>query len=343
VRNIQFILPLVLVASMNALAQTGQTSPGSSLTVPQEAMLTRDTLSRDQMKQLAEFMDNNELRQRKDLVAPRIAMDRMTKALKALKVDCDLTAAAQIVEFTGKRWGRNASVGVYEAACSSGTAYRVIFRDDGEASATSCFALDASSPAAGSQLEAAIDGKCSESVVANANQRAEKLLLALGARCQVTDTRWLGEQSATHLEYVETKCADGGDYVMRLPTPGHSGNAGFESCAEAREKGIVCTLSGAPAGVGGGSSDRPDLAWFKSRLVGANVPCDVVQARIVGREKVRRRYVVEFECRDVAEGLVAFVSPPEADPADFESIDCLAATGRGVTCEYSRSQGATAR
>ena len=219
----------------------------------------------------------------------------------------------------------------------------MILRDTGEASAISCFAIDASPALDVGEIGEGIEGKCSESVVAGANQRSERLLSALGTRCQVTDTRWLGEQAATHLEYVEAKCADGAGYVMRLPTPGGSGSVGLDSCAVSREKGIACVLSAAPAGEGQTSTARVDLAWFKSQLSAAKVQCDVAQARIVGREKIRRRYVVEFECRDVPSGVVAFVPPPDAAADTFESMDCTAALVRGVTCEYSKSQGASAQ
>jgi hypothetical protein len=338
VREIRFVLTLAFTAAMPCFAQTPPANPGAP-NMPAEAMLTRDTLSRDQMKQLAEFMDNNELRRRKDLVAPRIAASRMTRALQALKVDCDVSAAAQIAEFIGKHWGRNASAGIYEAACRTGAAYRVTLRDTGEATAISCFAIDASPPTDAGGFGEGIEGRCSVSVVATANQRSERLLSALGTSCQVTDSRWLGEQAATHLEYVEAKCADGAGYVLRLPTPGSTGSAAIDTCAQSREKGIGCVLTATPSV--SEPAGRPDLAWFKSRLSAANVKCDVAQARIVGREKIRRRYVVEFQCRDAEAGVVAFVPPPDADADTLESMDCEAAVARGVTCEFSKSPAAS--
>ena len=48
-----------------------------------------------------------------------------------------------------------------------------------------------------------------------------------------------------------------------------------------------------------------------------------------------RRYLVEFECSDRPEGLVAIV-PPAADTVNpFESMNCALAAERGIRCELS--------
>ena len=63
--------------------------------------------------------------------------------------------------------------------------------------------------------------------------------------------------------------------------------------------------------------------------------CQTKRARIVGRESIKRRYLVEFECSDRPEGLVAFV-PPAGDTVNpFESMSCTSAAERGIRCELS--------
>jgi hypothetical protein len=76
------------------------------------------------------------------------------------------------------------------------------------------------------------------------------------------------------------------------------------------------------------------LSWFKEELSRNGVGCETKRARIVGRESIKRRYLVEFDCADRPEGLVAFV-PPAGDTAHpFESMTCALAAARGIRCEW---------
>ena len=89
----------------------------------------------------------------------------------------------------------------------------------------------------------------------------------------------------------------------------------------------------APA-AGRAVDSRPSLEWFKEALTRNGVSCVTKRARIVGRESIKRRYLVEFECSDRPEGLMAFV-PPVGDTANaFESMNCEAAAKRGIRCEW---------
>jgi hypothetical protein len=66
--------------------------------------------------------------------------------------------------------------------------------------------------------------------------------------------------------------------------------------------------------------------------------CQTKRARIIGRESIKRRYLVEFECTDRPEGVIAFV-PPAGDAVNaFESMDCAKAATRGIRCEFIAAQ-----
>jgi hypothetical protein len=52
--------------------------------------------------------------------------------------------------------------------------------------------------------------------------------------------------------------------------------------------------------------------------------------RLVGRETVSRRYVVEMQCPDMTE-LVAFI-PLEGSTKKLETLDCAAAMQRNILC-----------
>lgn len=332
---------LILVSSAFA-----QSPPAGAGGVPQAAgpekqqIYTRDTIATEDLRKLADFMDNESIIERKDLVSSRIANERVGRALALLKVDCKIINAAHVAEVTGKEWGwKNASVGLYEAACESGAGYLVTLRDTHEASATLCFAAESQikEPAKASRAE-----RCLLPENAVPNMRAQKMLGTFGINCAVDASQWLGESATLHLDYIESRCKDGQGYVIHVPVPGSPGTAGAMSCEQSATVGIPCTW--AQHTQSASDDARPDLNWFKEQLKRAGVSCDVLQARIVGREKIRRRYVVEFQCRDNPNGLVAFVPPDSTNAKDFESMDCIAAAVRGVRCEYSpvvKPMGAT--
>jgi hypothetical protein len=63
------------------------------------------------------------------------------------------------------------------------------------------------------------------------------------------------------------------------------------------------------------------------------VSCQSKRARIIGRESVKRRYLVEFECSDRPEGLIAYVPAAGDATHAFESMNCPSAAQRGIKCE----------
>jgi hypothetical protein len=80
---------------------------------------------------------------------------------------------------------------------------------------------------------------------------------------------------------------------------------------------------------------RPTLQWFKDALSKNGVACDVKKARVVGRESIKRRYIVEYQCPQQPHGVVAYV-PSNADTVNpFEWIDCEAAAARKLACQFT--------
>jgi hypothetical protein len=130
---------------------------------------------------------------------------------------------------------------------------------------------------------------------------------------------------------------------VRAPRPGNAGTLEVMDCRKAGEAGVRCKLTAAAAGEAGAAADaRPTLAWFKEALGRNAVPCQVKRARIVGRESIKRRYVVEFECEDRPQGLIAFV-PAAGDTVNpLEPLDCPAAAARGIKCQFVPAQGSPA-
>jgi hypothetical protein len=135
---------------------------------------------------------------------------------------------------------------------------------------------------------------------------------------------------------VEVACEESGDYVVRAPRPGHGGTVEVLNCQEVIKAGIRCEFAPSPTSASDtGSDSRPTLSWFKDALLRNGVSCETKRARIVGRESIKRRYLVEFECAGQPQGLVAMV-PASGDTVNsFESMNCQTAAGRGIHCQLS--------
>lgn len=101
--------------------------------------------------------------------------------------------------------------------------------------------------------------------------------------------------------------------------------------------GVAPAVAATSAAAGGSplpEGQRPDLQWFKNALSERGVVCEVKKARIVGRESVKRRYVVEYQCDRQPQGLVAYVPAPGDTVNSFESMDCAAAAERKIACQF---------
>jgi hypothetical protein len=154
--------------------------------------------------------------------------------------------------------------------------------------------------------------------------------------------KWLGQGGTPKADYTEVACADGQGFVLRTPTPGSiAGNIDVIGCKDAASHGAQCQLSASsvPAAAAAASAasaveQRPTLQWFKEALAKNGVSCDVKKARVVGRESIKRRYLVEFQCPQQPRGLVAYVPSPGDTTNPFESIDCDAAAQRKITCQF---------
>jgi hypothetical protein len=272
--------------------------------------LGRDTLSQSDLKRLAEKIDQWNRVEGKAGVPPRVAKTRTTAMLAVLKVSCVVSDAA----YRGTA-PADAEQHIYEAACEDGMGY-LLYLQESSLNGTSCLAVGQDESGVKCALPANSDGKVMAGAVLNRNH----------IRCNVRDLKWLGA-SAANLDHTEVACEGSGGYVVRIPRPGSSGKLDILGCEDAIKQGIACELSS--------DDSRPSLPWFKEALRRNGVSCQTKSARIVGRESIKRRYLVEFECSDRPEGLVAFVPPAGDTVNSFESMNCAAAAERGIRCALS--------
>jgi hypothetical protein len=306
----------VLVLPVEARAQAA----GGEVRVPVnpdagEDLRTRNALSQAEIKRLAEQVEQWN-RVEGSGVSLRVAKQRTAAMLKVLNVACVVTNAAYrgpAPDVVGKN--------VYEAACEDGMGYLLMLQGS-TLIGTSCLATGDESP-----VKCALPGNSDGKVI------AARLLNSQHVQCTVQDFRWLGANAAG-LDHVEVACADGAGYMIRTPHLGLTGKLEVFGCQDAVKQGVRCELSSQAASTRAAVVDsRPSLAWFKDALSRNGVSCQSKRARIVGRESLKRRYLVEFECTDRPEGLIAFV-PSAGDTANqFESMSCPSAAERGIRCE----------
>jgi hypothetical protein len=310
----------VLALPLEAFAQaTGAPNSGAAgRQEPGGDNVSRDTLSQADLKRLNEKIDQWNRVEGKLGVPPRVAKVRTAAMLEVLQVTCGVSNAAY--RGTGPE---DAQQNIYEAACKDGMGYLLLLQDS-SLKGISCLSADREQSPVKCALPENSDSKVAAAAVLAGNKIS----------CKVRDLKSLGT-SAANLDHIEVACEDGGAYVIRSPHPGAGGKLEVLGCQDAIKQGVACELSPTASAAPPPAADsRPTLAWFKEELSRRGVSCQTKRARIVGRESIKRRYVVEFECSDRSEGLVAYV-PPAGDTVNpFESMTCASAAERGIRCEF---------
>jgi hypothetical protein len=301
-------------------------------------------MSQADVSGLADFVDNTRRLERKDLQPKSTAIKHSKVMLDALHIACELTDAEQVGAGKTTAGGQSVDIGLYETACSNGMGYLLTLVGKASASGVSCFAASATQPGDTSDL-AKVDPKCHLPANQDINAMATSVMRNAGTPCDARGVKWLGQGGSPALDYTEIACNEGEGFVVRTPLPGSIGVAiDILGCASAATHGAQCQMSApapavaaAPAAAGGGpppEGPRPDLQWFKDALSKHGVSCDVKKARVVGRESIKRRYIVEYQCPQLPQGLVAYVPSPGDSAGVFESIDCAAAAERKLACQF---------
>jgi hypothetical protein len=330
---------LLMIGSGGVLAQV--TVPGAGLNSSREGFTT-GYMSQGDVKGLADFADTTSRLGRKDLVSKTLAAKRSTTILKALQISCQLTDAQHVAAGKSMVAGKPVDIGLYEVACANGMGYLLTTQDLSTASGISCLAASATQ-SNDTPDPVKVDLRCRLPANEDLGEMATAVMRNAGTTCNARTVKWLGESAAPKLDYTEVACSDDRGLVLRTPTPGSAGNIDVISCPDAATKGAKCQLSTAePAAVSAApapaSEARPSLQWFKDALSKNGVACDVKKARIVGRESIKRRYIVEYQCPQQPHGVVAYV-PSDGDSINpFEWIDCNAAAARKLSCQFAAAQ-----
>lgn len=255
------------------------------------------------------------------------ATQEVAAILASTSLTCKLTDAAQVAEGPATVNGHTVNTKTYEIACDTGVGYFLIAQPPEKPAGFSCFAADAARAAQGKQAGTA----CMLSANADLKAMIGTALSRQGKSCQARDIRWIGENTTTGMEFIETACTDGAGYVLKLPQPQSTQQAAAMACADAAGQGIACKLtsSGAPI---------VTIETFKAALAQHKIACDAVNLRVIGKQTMSKRHVVEFQCPQQPLGLVAFI-PLSDSTAPFETFDCpTAAAKQHVACKLIAGQ-----
>ena len=269
----------------------------------------------------------------KDAPAGRAKAQADSEALlKTLQISCSVTNAALLVAGTvqGKPGAKGTAATVYEVACAEGMGYILESQGTEQPVGNSCVhaedarARDVAKGAKPSFFCTLPENKDVYAYVARLIESGKSVA------CTVKDLQWFGRSNATHSEYSEAVCKEGNGFLVRTPEPGSQSPTMVMSCAEAAEQGIKCALTDA-----GPVKTPMTLDTFKEALAHNGVSCKIDEIRLVGREEVRKRYVVEYRCADQSASAVAFL-PLEGNTAPYDAVDCAKAAKSGVNCSLSK-------
>ncbi len=328
----------VLSLAISAMAQTGPAGTGAGANNPmnQGADPAREQTNSDSDRIYREQLSNKR-RGKQPAETKAQAIETAAELANGLQLSCDIRDAARVASGPASVKGKTVETRTYEVACGDGTGYLLVSQGSEAPLGYSCFAAE------GQREVAAEKGQLFEDIcILGANQdikaMASSVLSHAGTPCTVDKLKWLGQGAASHREYTEVACHDGKGYVIATTIPGWAGPARAIGCGEAPSYGVTCQMTSAPPAAATaatpGADPTPTLEDFKAALVQHGVTCTPANIRVIGKENVRKRHVVEFLCPEQPNGLVAYI-PLGSNTNKFETQDCATAAKSGVVCKLT--------
>jgi len=325
------MVAFAILAGLFATGAPAQNNPGgTSGSMGSSVRSTEEGKYRDaQGDKVDDYVGRARIMNGQDPAAARAdAKTASARILGAIQLPCDITDAEPVGRGKTKINGKPADVRIYEVACSNNLGYLLVSQGDAEPYAISCFSADSTYA-----VEAAAGRKTDMFCQLPANKdvkvMAAAVMSAEGTKCAVQKLQWFGRSAASHTEYSEVVCDDGAGYLLRTAQAGSTAPTTVMSCKEAAQKGIKCRLTDA------GPVEKPvTMDTLKEALAAGGVTCNATQSRLIGQESTRKRYVVEFQCPEHPEGLIAFI--PTGDNSNkLETMSCKDAVASHVLCELA--------
>jgi hypothetical protein len=258
----------------------------------------------------------------------QMAKEESGKLISAIQLACDPSDAALVGRGSARSEGKTIEVNAYEVTCSNRMGYILVSQGPQRPIAMSCFAADARH-SAGATLGETADLYCQLAGNKDFKVMAASQMTTARTNCVVSQVRWFGLSASSQSDYSEVACADGAGFLLKIPQTAASGTASVLSCQEAARQGLNCRLTD-----GGPVSMPVSMQTFRDALKQNDVNCEPLHMRMIGRESVAKRYVVEVQCQEQPNGLVAFI-PVAGTTSKFETLDCAAANERQIRCEFT--------
>jgi hypothetical protein len=313
-------------------AQSASTTRATPEAIPPSMNPSTDTAA-DQTAIFGNYQDqakrlNKEDKAKGKTLADLMAQDKAdaTTLVQSVQFTCNVTSAILAASGPATSGDTTINTKTYEVTCGDGMGYYLVSQEPGTPYGFTCFGAVATRDA-----DVAAGRKPSSVCGLPANQDVKAMAAAVlshaGKTCQVHDWRWIGQSVKSHTDYTEVACADGG-YVIAAPLPGSTLKPIIVGCHESYLQGIPCKLS----------DNGPQIVTmqtFQDALLQHHVVCTVVKSRLVGMESIKQRHIVEFQCPEHPDGLVAYI-PLGGNAAPFETVDCNTAAKRGITCKLTK-------
>ena len=259
------------------------------------------------------------------------AKQESTKLISAMQLACELVDAELEGRGKSKVNGKTLDVTAYEVACSNHLGYILVSQGEQKPIAMSCFA-------AATTYEADIANgdkpnfRCRLEANKDVKVIAAALMTTVGAACNVSNVKSFGMNDTTHVEYTEVACTDGNGYLLKIPQTISDIQVSAMTCQDAAKQGLQCHLTD-----GGPVSKPVTTQALRDALKQNGVNCEFSQLRVIGRETIDRRYVVEVQGPNQPKGMIAFI-PLEGNTSKFETIDCATAIERQIVCKLTAQQ-----
>lgn len=320
-----------------ALAQQASAPAAPSNSTPEKTTNPIDSEMDRKLQDLIHSQHGQNPAQGEDkMKAEADALNDSQATANALQLSCDIVDVRLVSAGREMVDGKPVPAKAYEVACNNGMGYFLVSHSPQAPTGFSCFAADAQRQA----LEAKgqkFDDICTLKANRNLTAAATKILKNAGTACAVTKLAWFGQSTASKMEYNEVACSDGKGYILGTTLPGTPLQMSLIGCPEGAARGMKCQLTTVAAVASNDADPVPTADNLKAALAAHGPACTVTDMRVVGRETVRKRHVVEFLCPEQPKGLVAFI-PLGANPNKYQAVDCPTAAKAGVICKLTSAK-----
>lgn len=155
------------------------------------------------------------------------------------------------------------------------------------------------------------------------------LIAPAGKACAVSDARWVTDDPAKNSTYYEVACGEGkAGFMVEANAAG--GLVRALECTRATGIAGGCTLTDAV------TAQTEEASVYKALAQKGGFPCDVGAYRLLGMEGATKREVVELQCKERPEGVIAFFPAATGGKADF--YDCSKVSYRKLNCSLTKPE-----